>query len=62
MKNLIADYINDPENDFDLMIEILDGEREIACIRKVNGEYSLIVYENDVNIPIKWLNEIISKL
>ncbi|MBU3131877.1 hypothetical protein KPL40_05380 [Clostridium gasigenes] len=64
MSKVVADYVNDPDNDFDLMVEILDDNEEIAMIRKVEGIYKLIIFENikRVEIPLEWLNNVIRKL
>ena len=64
MSDWIADFVNDPDSKFDLMAEILYKDKEIAMIRKVEGEYKLIVSQvcNDVEIPLEWLSEMINKL
>lgn len=64
MKKLVADYVNDPENDYDIMVEILSDDEEIAVIRKVDNEYKMIVYKtmNDVEIPLIWLKDVIQSL
>lgn len=64
MQKLVADYVNDPENNFDLMVEILSEDKEIAMIRKVEGEYRLVVFKSseDIEIPLSWLNDVIKTL
>ena len=64
MSDWIADFVNDPDSNFDLMAEILYKDKEIAMIRKVKGEYKLIVFQdcNEVQIPLQWLSGIINKL
>lgn len=59
-----ADIVNDSENDYDLMAEILHDGNEVAMIRKINGAYSLFVYSTskDIQIPLSWLIELIDKL
>ena len=63
MSDWIVDFGNDSDSKFDLMAEILYEDEEIAMIRKVQGEYKLIVFQdsNDVQIPLQWLSEIINK-
>lgn len=59
-----AYIVNDPENDYDLMAEILYDGNEVAMIRKINGAYSLLVYSasKDIQIPLPWLIELIDRL
>ena len=64
MKKLVADYVNDPKNDYDIMLEILSDDEEIAAIRKVDNEYKMIIYKtmNDIEIPLTWLKDVIKHL
>lgn len=64
MEQWVADIVNDPDNDYDLTIEILFQEVEIATIRKIDGDYKIIFYPTDeeIQIPIVWLSGLIEKL
>lgn len=55
-----AQYCNDPEHDFDLVIEILYKDEIVAMIRYRN-ELELIWFVNTDNlcIPVEWLSELL---
>lgn len=54
-----AQYCNDPEHDYDLVIEILYKDEDVAMIR-YREELELIWFanKNHVSIPVDWLAEL----
>jgi len=51
-----ADITNDPDRDFDLYIEIVEGEEYRGRIqRDERGLLVLRVYRDDTEIPAEWL-------
>lgn len=63
-----ADFTNDPNNDYELMIEILHNGEDVGVIKrgKHGLEFILFSHSKDVVIPFDWLlglmNEVNSKL
>ena len=57
MNNWTADFSNDPNDDYNLIVEILCNEEEIAIIRKGKEELEIMWYPNEKElvIPHKWL-------
>jgi hypothetical protein len=58
MQNWTADITNDPNNDFDLVIEIMYGNTDCGRIqRNQSKELEIIWYRNetDMIIPADWL-------
>jgi hypothetical protein len=57
MNNWTADFGNDPYDDYNLIVEILCDDEEIAVIKQ--GQYGLecIWYPTDkeLSIPVDWL-------
>ncbi|HEX2944947.1 MAG TPA: hypothetical protein VHT96_03220 [Clostridia bacterium] len=52
-----ADYGNNPYDDYNLIVEILYQDRDVAVIYKSENELKLKYYanENDLVIPLDWL-------
>jgi hypothetical protein len=52
-----ADFTNDPNNDYELMIEVLCNDEEIGVIKhgKSGLEFILFSHDKDVVIPFDWL-------
>jgi len=63
MKQWSADFTNDPFNDYELMIEILYNDKEIAVIKQVNKEWIINWYSNekDILIPFEWLYSLLTE-
>lgn len=55
--------VNDPDNDYDLMIEIEYKNSDVGCIKKTTSGFDLLWYSNSTNlvIPIDWLESVIQK-
>lgn len=58
-----AEITNNPDDDHNLVIEILNTDTYIGRLKKINNEIIFQVYETDrnLNIPINWLKKIIDK-
>jgi len=52
-----ADFTNDPNNDYELMIEILCNDEDIGVIKpgKYGLEFILFSHSNDIVIPFDWI-------
>lgn len=55
--------VNDPLNDYDLMIEIQYENSDVGCIKKTTDGLELLWYSNSSNltIPLAWLENVIQK-
>ena len=57
MRGWTADYVNDPYNDFEIVVEILYNDKDVGVIYK--GEHGLEIkwYGNNKSlvIPVEWL-------
>ena len=58
MKQWTADFGNDPYDDYNLIVEILYGDEEIAIIKQGQHELEMKWYPNkeELTIPIDWLS------
>ena len=47
---------NDPYDDYNLIVEILYNEKDVAIIRKIDGQLILQWYAKDSNleVPVDW--------
>jgi hypothetical protein len=52
-----ADFTNDPSNDFELIVEILCNDQDVAVIKQGNSRLELKLYSHnkDLIIPFDWL-------
>jgi hypothetical protein len=52
-----ADFTNDPNNDFELIVEILCNDQDVAVIKQGNSglELKLYPHNKDLIIPFDWL-------
>ena len=52
-----ADFTNDPNNDYELMIEILCNNKDVGVIKpgKHGLEFILFSHNEDIVIPFNWL-------
>ena len=64
MEQWSADIANDPNNDYELLAEILYKEKDVAIIKQGKEGLELILYshDQDLTIPCSWLLEIINNL
>jgi hypothetical protein len=62
MSRWTAEITNDPEQDYALIIELLEGGEARGRIER-NGQSELMlrVYGDDVRIPIDWLKGLIEQ-
>jgi len=59
-----ADVTNDPNRNFELYIEIMEGSHHRGRVQhNVNGEMEVVVYRgaSDCHIPWQWLSEIVTR-
>ena len=61
MNGLEANYINNPNDDYNITIEILYNDVDVANISKNVDKLELKFYANneDVTIPVDWLLELL---
>lgn len=61
MKNWTADFTNNPFDDYNLIVEILCDDEEIAVIRQTSNGLELKWYPNDAElfVPLDWLSELL---
>ena len=57
MNNWSADFGNDPYDDYNLIVEILCDNEEIAVIKQGQNGLNLIWYPNEeeISMPVDWL-------
>jgi len=60
MKQWIADFANDPHDDYNLIVEILYDEEEIAVIKQGQQGLEMKWYPNqeELTVPVDWLSEL----
>ena len=57
-----ADITNDPEHDFDLIIELLENDEYQGRIERQNGVLVVRFYSlPDLTIPAVWLRQILTR-
>lgn len=61
--NWTANFTNDPNNDYELMIEILCNDEEIGTIKHDNFELKFILFAHnkDLVIPFDWLLKLMNQ-
>ncbi len=57
-----ADIGNDPYDDYNLIIEVLCDDKDVAVIRNVDGEIVIKWYpqEKELEVPVDWLIGLLS--
>lgn len=62
MDGWIANYVNNPNDDFNVVLEILHNDDDVALIYRGDSGLNLKYYanENDVVIPLNWLLDLLS--
>jgi len=63
MSQWTANFTNDPNNDYELMIEILYNDKEIGVIKRDNLEVKFILFAHnkDFIIPFDWLLKLMNQ-
>ncbi len=63
MTGWLAEVTNNPDDDYNLIIEILKDDEYVGRIQKINNELIFYIYENKngINIPVDWLIKILDK-
>ena len=63
MKQWTADFVNDPYDDYNLIVEILYDDEEIAVIKRGQQGLEMKCYPNkeELTIPIDWLAGLFSE-
>ena len=61
MSKWVADFTNDPTNDFNLVVEILYNDEDVAVIRQGEEGLELKWYarNTDLTVPLDWVMEIL---
>jgi len=56
-----ADFGNDPYNDYNLIVEILCDDEEIAVVKNCDQGLIMTMYPNnkELSIPVDWLLELL---
>ncbi len=56
MSRWIANFVNDPNNDYELMVEVLCDNEEVCIIQQTNFELEIILFscDKDRAIPFNW--------
>lgn len=64
MEKWSADFVNDPNNDYELLVEILYEDKDVAIMKHGKNGLEITWYanQNDLTIPCNWLIGLISKL
>lgn len=63
MKKWTADFGNDPNDDYNLVVEILCDDEEIAIVQKRNNEMEIKWYPNkdEIIIPLDWFLDLLQE-
>lgn len=63
MLNWTADFTNDPFNDYDIIMEILYNDEDVAVIKQgVQGlEMKWYANDSDIVIPVEWLSNLLNQ-
>lgn len=63
MSNWTADYANDPYNDYEMIVEILYNDEDIAVIRQGEGglELKWYAHQNDLVVPLEWIADLFTE-
>ena len=58
-----ADFANDPFDDYNLIVEILFNNEDVAVIKQGNDGLEMKWYasEKDLIIPVQWLNGLLNE-
>lgn len=61
MSKWTADFTNDPLNDYELIVEILCDDKDVAVIRQGTNGIELKWYANkqDLIVPIDWITNLL---
>ncbi|MFA6263726.1 MAG: hypothetical protein WCW33_04135 [Candidatus Babeliales bacterium] len=57
MEKWTADFINNPDDAYKLIVEILYNGHDVAIIKKEDNALKIIWYANpnDLDVPFEWL-------
>lgn len=60
MSNWTADFTNDPFNDYEIVIEILYNDKDVAVIKQGDRGLEMKWYANvsDIVVPVEWLSDL----
>jgi hypothetical protein len=58
-----AIFVNDPDNDYNLIIELECDEDNVGYIKRIGSRLDVVFYpsKNKVEIPLEWLANVIDK-
>lgn len=58
MSGWTADFANDPFDDYNLIVELLFNDEDVAVIKQSNDGLEMKWYasDKDLTIPVEWLN------
>ena len=63
MTNWLAEITNNPDDDYNLIIEISNNDESIARIYKTNNQLMFQMYETGkkIDVPMDWLCSVFEK-
>jgi hypothetical protein len=63
LKTWTADFCNDPNDDYNLIVEILCDDEEIAVVRRGKNGLEIQWYPNaeKIVVPADWLNGLLTE-
>lgn len=63
MSGWTADFVNDPFDDYNLIVEILFNDEDVAVIKQGNNGLEMKWYasDKDLTIPVEWLNGLLNE-
>jgi hypothetical protein len=63
MEKWTADFVNNPGNGYELIVEILHDDHDVAIIKKENKELKIVWYAHtkELNVPFNWLLELMDE-
>lgn len=64
MNGWTADFTNDPFDDYNLIVEILFNDEDIAVIKQGNEGLEMKWYASnkDIVIPVEWLDGLLNEV
>ena len=63
MKQWEADFTNDPNDDYNIVVEILYGDEDVAVIKRSDSGLVIKWYpgKGELTVPINWLSSLFAE-
>jgi hypothetical protein len=63
LKKWSADFCNNPHDDYNLIVELLCDDEEVAIIRRADDRLEMRWYPTpeEIIVPVEWLNGLLAE-